>query len=173
MATNLAVIGATPGWEDVLRYWRAKHKDGRPPSRRELDPVVDVPPLTKHLILLDIAPDGYRFRLVGTAAQERLGVELTGRLFPGPRIPHPAEEKWTAAFDAVRTGVKPKLVIAMRAGLAQSRHTTIILPLVDSDGVVRTLLLGWFQLGDLGDTAQFPEVSVQEILDKGSPIAAG
>ncbi len=51
-------------WNDLYAYWKSKHRDGRPPARVDLDPVMEIPQLARSLILFDIVPEGFRYRLI-------------------------------------------------------------------------------------------------------------
>jgi len=69
---------------DLLRwlhdYWQDLLKGREMPSRTDIDPV-DIPPtLLPHLLLTEVTDDArLRYRLVGTAYRNTLGVEITGR----------------------------------------------------------------------------------------------
>src|SRR5580693_6483338 len=74
-----AQYGMEP-WQELLAYWRGKHVDGRPPARRDIDPVIDIPKLVANLMLADVLEGGYRYRLGGSAIVARHNQELTGRM---------------------------------------------------------------------------------------------
>jgi len=69
---------------DLLRwlhdYWQDLLKGREMPSRTDIDPV-DIPPtLLPHLLLTEVTDHArLRYRLVGTAYRNTLGVEITGR----------------------------------------------------------------------------------------------
>jgi hypothetical protein len=67
-------------WNELLAYWQAKHIGDRPPSRQDIDPVIDLPHLAANLLIADVTPEGYRYRLVGSAVVERHKEEMTGKL---------------------------------------------------------------------------------------------
>lgn len=63
-------------------YWR-RIADGRGmPARRDFEPL-DITDILAHIVLFDVEgdPPRFRFRLAGTAATERAGVDPTGRYF--------------------------------------------------------------------------------------------
>jgi len=62
-------------------YWSEKAGDRPMPSRRDLDPVIDIPQLTRHLWLVDVEhePLRFRFRLLGTEVVNRYGWDFTGQ----------------------------------------------------------------------------------------------
>ena len=62
-------------WQDLYSYWQSKHVDGRPPSRRDIDPPTEIPPLAASLMLIEVIPDGYHYRLGGSTLRERLGAD--------------------------------------------------------------------------------------------------
>lgn len=65
-------------------YWLSKSKEGRIPSRAQIDPL-DVPELLPSIFLVDVSwqndePD-FRFRLVGSKITEIVGSDPTGQTF--------------------------------------------------------------------------------------------
>jgi hypothetical protein len=67
-------------WEDLYGYWQSKNADGRPPARRDIDPPTEIPQLVSNLMLIDVTPAGYQYRLVGSTLRKRTGTELTASL---------------------------------------------------------------------------------------------
>jgi hypothetical protein len=67
-----------PLLQSMYRYWLDRRRDRRMPARRDLQPQ-DVPALLPHIFLVDVLPEGYRFRLVGTHIAEHVGVNATGK----------------------------------------------------------------------------------------------
>jgi len=67
-------------WRDLYFYWRDRHVDGRPPSRAEIDPPLDLPRLLPNLILYDRVDGDFRVRLAGSEIVRRGGRDATGRL---------------------------------------------------------------------------------------------
>lgn len=59
------------------------------PSRRDLDPVVEIPTLLPNLQLIEIVGNRFRFRLIGTELAYAFGRDYTGlfvdELFEGQR----------------------------------------------------------------------------------------
>ena len=70
----------TPELKKLYDYWTDKTGDRAMPSRRDLDPVIEIPELTKNIWLVDVEldPPGFRFRLVGTEVVVRYGLDFTG-----------------------------------------------------------------------------------------------
>lgn len=91
---------------DLYRYWDAIRR-GRPaPTRCDLDPS-EIGRLLRHIALLEPCPDGYRWRLMGTAIAADIGCDLTGRGFGGLVGPRSFIELLTASFDRVLTRQQP------------------------------------------------------------------
>ncbi len=72
----------------ALAYWDGKRAGRRMPSRRDLDPVLEIPALLPWLILADVLRDplDFRFRLIGSGVVERSRRNYTGKLFS--ELPH-------------------------------------------------------------------------------------
>jgi hypothetical protein len=132
-------------WKELLVYWQARHVGDRPPSRQDIDPVVDLPHLAANLLIADVVPEGYRYRLVGSAVVERHHEEMTGKLAGSSRFTQRVRSQMIEGFDAVRDQQKPRL---LKSGVtASSDHAaavTIILPLVAKTGETKMLLVGVF-----------------------------
>ena len=62
---------------DLYRYWLAKRAGRTMPSRRDLNPG-DICQLLPYLTIVDKVDGQLRYRLVGTAAVQQLGHDLTG-----------------------------------------------------------------------------------------------
>src|SRR5690349_8783685 len=64
----------------LFDYWRAKIRDGHPPSREDIDPL-DVPFVMGNMILVDVERDPWRFRyrLAGSRVTNRMGFDPTGK----------------------------------------------------------------------------------------------
>jgi hypothetical protein len=131
-------------WKELLVYWQVKHVDGRPPSRRDIDPAVDLPRLVANLLIADVVPEGYRYRLVGSAIVERHKQEMTGKLAGSSQFMQRVKPQLFENYDAVRTEQKPRLVKTGAAAADYARAETIILPLVAKTGETEMLLVGVF-----------------------------
>jgi hypothetical protein len=131
-------------WKELLVYWQAKHVDGRPPSRRDIDPAVDLPHLVANLLIADVIPEGYRYRLVGSAVVERHKQEMTGKLAGSSQFMQRVKPQLFENYDAVRTEQAPRLVKTGVAAADYARAETIILPLVARTGETEMLLVGVF-----------------------------
>jgi hypothetical protein len=132
-------------WEELLAYWRAKHVDGRPPRREDIDPAVDLPSMAANLLIADVVPEGYRYRLVGSAVVERHKEETTGKLAGSSHFLEKVRPQLLANFDAVRDDQKPRL---LKTGVSDAREqlgaVTLVLPLAATGGGTEKLLVGVF-----------------------------
>jgi hypothetical protein len=146
-------------WNELYTYWLSKHDGDRPPSRTALDPVGEIPHLVQNLILIEILPEGYRFRLEGSEVVRRSGYDLTGRMFderlydPGPLA------KWTAALNIVREQQRPVLIRSSAEHRRRAEMLVLALPLVAPGGSTEMLMLGGFYEGD------FENVQVRDPLE--------
>ena len=153
-------------WKDLLAYWQAKHVDGRPPSRQDIDPAVDMPLLAANLLIADVLPEGYRYRLVGSAVVERHKEEMTGRMAGSSHFLQLVRPQLLENFDAVRDHQKPLL---LKTGMSDARDhataVTLVLPLVAPSGETEKLLVGVFydRRFDSVDQIDFMDVSQPSI----------
>jgi len=146
-------------WKTLHRYWLLKHRDGRPPSRRDLDPLIEIPALVSNLVLLDVEGDSYRYRLVGTEVVKRAGMDMTGRMI-GLAITAPElRDQWRMALDAVAAEQKPQLFLSKMPEGVTARYVTIMLPLVASSGVTEMILIGLFFDGHVPPGKRVPGIA--------------
>jgi hypothetical protein len=131
-------------WKELQVYWQAKHVDGRPPSRQDIDPAVDLPHLVANLLIADVVPEGYRYRLVGSAVVERHKQEMTGKLAGCSQFMQRVKPQLFESYDAVRTEQKPRLLKSGVSAADYAGAETIILPLVGKSGETEMLLVGVF-----------------------------
>ena len=153
-------------WEDLYSYWQSKHAHGRAPARRDIDPPTEIPQLVANLMLIDIAPDGYQYRLVGSTLRERLGAELTGKPVGSSGQSQSIRDQWVRVLDLVRGDSKPRMLVAPRPTGATLTNMMLVLPLIDDEGKVEQLLTGAF-FSDQYFTpgAQYDEVAIREVGD--------
>ena len=132
-------------WKELLAYWQARHVEGRPPSRQDIDPAVDLPMMAANLLIADVVPEGYRYRLVGSAVVERHKEEMTGKLAGTSRFLERVRTQLLRTFDAVRDERRPRL---LKTGSSEARDrataATLVLPLVAPSGETEKLLIGVF-----------------------------
>jgi hypothetical protein len=63
---------------DLYRYWLTLRGERTMPARSDIDPA-DIRALLPYLTIVDKVDGRFRFRLVGTAAAEQFGHDLTGK----------------------------------------------------------------------------------------------
>jgi hypothetical protein len=131
-------------WKELIEYWQSKHVEGRPPGRRDIDPAIDIPRLAANLLIADVVPEGYRYRLVGSAIVERHREDMTGRLAGSSRFLQRVRENLIAIYDAVRISRQPRMMVSGRTSTGKPEAVTIVLPLVGGDGATNMLLIGVF-----------------------------
>ncbi|HEX4505694.1 MAG TPA: PAS domain-containing protein [Alphaproteobacteria bacterium] len=153
-------------WEDLYGYWRGKHADGRAPARRDIDPPTEIPQAAASLMLIDIAPDGYQYRLVGSMIRERLGAELTGKAVGSSGQSQSIRDEWVRLLDLVSGDGRPRMLVAPSTAGAALSNLILVLPLIDDAGKVEQLLAGAF-FNDQYFTpgAQYDRVTIREIGD--------
>jgi len=123
-------------------YWRKRWREGRPPSRADIDPL-DLPRLLPFMFLADVLPDAgdFRFRLVGTHIREYMRIEFTGLLVSEGFPPDFAAEVLRQWRDCVAR--RAPLMTAGDLGFVDRDHVKwqgIAMPLVAADDVVNMLL---------------------------------
>jgi hypothetical protein len=72
-------------WRELYSYWRGRQSEGRPPSRADLDPPLQIPRLLPNLMLIDATDGHFQMRLVGSEVARRAGPDPTG-LTLDPRV---------------------------------------------------------------------------------------
>jgi len=153
-------------WEDLYSYWQNKHADGRPPARRDIDPPTEIPQLAANLMLIDIAPAGYQYRLVGSLLRERLGAELTGKAVGSSGQSQSIRERWVQTLDLVRDDGRPRMLVAPGPAGATLTNMMLVLPLIDDEGKVEQILAGaFFSDQHFTPGAQYDEVIIREVGD--------
>jgi hypothetical protein len=131
-------------WKTLHRYWLLKHRNGQPPARKDLDPLIEISSLVANLVLLDPVDGSYRYRLVGTEVVKRSGMEMTGKMI-GLTITAPGmRDQWRSALDAVSETRKPQLFLSKMPEGVTARYVTLMLPLVSAAGVTEMILAGIF-----------------------------
>ena len=131
-------------WKELLDYWRAKHVEGRPPSRQDIDPAVEIPWLVANLLLADIVPGGYRYRLVGSAIVERHREDMTGKMAGTSKFLERVSDQLIANYDAVTAEQRPRIMVSGAVTTDHGGAVTMILPLVACSGETEMILVGVF-----------------------------
>ena len=146
-------------WKALHRYWLLKHQKGRPPSRKDLDPLVEIPSLVANLVLLDPVDGSYRYRLVGTEVVKRSGMEMTGKMI-GLTITLPEmRDQWRTALDGVAASQKAQLFLSRMPQGVTARYVTLMLPLVAASGETEMILVGIFFDGYMPPGKRVPGLS--------------
>jgi hypothetical protein len=141
-----AAAGSAP-WMLLYRYWLSKRVGERPPSRQDIDPPIDIPGLVKNLMLMDVTPEGYRYRLFGSEVEARHGLYMTGKLFGSSGIDVKAIDDLRRVIDQVVASQKPRVLNAEIDPAMSARNTMLILPLVSVDGQTSHIMIGSFYDG--------------------------
>ncbi len=113
-----------------FNYWNQK-RAGRPvPPRADFDPVIEIPKLLPHIILLDVKlePMDFRFRLVGSHVRQNLSRDYVGLWF-----------STLANYNSDST-IWPRHVKVAREGLPVLQRPTYIGPHRDFIAVENVLL---------------------------------
>ncbi len=131
-------------WRDLYFYWQARQRDGRPPSRADLDPPTQIPRLAPNLMLFDIVDGYFRSRLIGSEITRRAGSDNTGQRLD-PRV---LEERGIPAFVVLLQQVvdtrEPVLYSVERDSQSAFGATGLLLPLSGADGAIDMILGGMF-----------------------------
>ncbi len=134
----------------LYSYWTEKAGDRPMPSRSDLDPVIDIPELTKNIWLVDVEHDplGFRFRLIGTEVVVQYGMDFTGKRldeldFGGHRdtILRDYEETVRSKQPTYRSHM-----IEIEDTMRRLPYERILFPLSDDGETVNMLLGGGFRL---------------------------
>ena len=131
-------------WSDLYHYWRSKHVDGRPPSRGEIDPFVEIPSLLANIMLIDIEPAGYRNRLIGSSITHRVGRDSTGKRIDHELFGPTILAIWLEIMGEVSNTQHPRLVAVHIASREKASMLTLILPLVGRSGRTEMIFSGCF-----------------------------
>jgi hypothetical protein len=91
---------------DARAYWDSRLAGRSMPSRRDFDPLLEVPKLVPWMILTDVlaSPRDFRYRLIGTGVAARSRRDYTGKRFS--ELPHagPDSQIWKDRVAVVETG---------------------------------------------------------------------
>ena len=151
-------------WQDLYAYWLNRHVDERPPSRADIDPPTEIPHLAANLMIIDITPEGYRYRLVGSTLRERLGAELTGKAVGSSGQTQSIRQEWINLLDMVSADRKPRMLVAPRPTGGTLTNMMLVLPLVGAEGGVEQLLAGaFFSDHHFRPGALYDEVRIVEV----------
>jgi hypothetical protein len=147
-------------WRERLQHWLAKYVDGRPPSRDDLEPPLEILRLAHNLLLVDVLPQGLEYRLVGTNFVKRAGLGMTGMIVGGERKHARIIDQWTRTLREASPRGMARLLIARFAPHITASTVMLLLPLTASAGGIPKILGGLFVDG------QFPPGTGIEALDQ-------
>jgi len=131
-------------WKALYQYWLSKHVNGQPPSRGDLDPLIEIPRLIANLMVLDVGPEGYKYRVVGSEVVSRIGMDVTGRSIGSSFSNRAAIDIWRDALDGAVADRKPRLIFSRILDAPTAKNVVIVLPLVSTEGVTHQILAGSF-----------------------------
>jgi hypothetical protein len=151
-------------WEQLYRYWLARHVDGRPPSRAQIDPMIDLPHLASSLMLIDFRESGSAYRLVGSEVVSRYGMDSTGKLVGSSKLRDRQVIAWSNAVRAAATEGRAQLLFSYYAGANGPQTVAVLMPLApNSDGAI-TLLGGAFFGQPFPRPGAYKELTVLELV---------
>lgn len=135
-------MDADKPWLELYRYWLDKHVDGRPPSRRDLDPPVEIPSLVAGMMLIEVMGSEFKYRLVGSRVASYLAFDATGTTVGGnPWAPDTVRSEWRRMIRTACDTQRPQMAITMPAPGNHRRGFCLALPLVDEAGATEQVLI--------------------------------
>ena len=135
-------MDADKPWLELYRYWLDKHVDGKPPARRDLDPLVEIPSLVAWMMLIDVADGDFKYRLVGSQVASYLSFNATGTVVGGTAwAPEKVRSEWRRMIVTVRDTQRPQMAITMPAPGNQRRGFCLALPLVGGAGTTEQVMI--------------------------------
>ncbi len=134
----------------LLAFWVASRSGGRPPARSDIDPRALGPDVLPQIVMFDcLERDGRpdcRYRLVGTALVDRLGLDPTGRFMSEVMTdPFYAEQLIRMTHLPLATGwpvYSAGVHVARDAGLPQRSTRRLSMPMQPLPDGTRIVLAG-------------------------------
>jgi hypothetical protein len=152
---------ATQPWEELYRYWLDRHADGKPPTRAAIDPMIDLRHLAPNLILIDITPGRFEYRLVGSQVVRHFGVDHTGKPVGTSGVDKTQLDAWSQTVRYVASEGKPFMLASHYPEAAKAKVVALLLPLTaDGDGA-RKLFGATFFDQAFPDVAAYPELPLK------------
>ena len=149
-------------WEELYRYWLARHADGKPPTRARIDPMIDLRRIASNLMLIDVLPGHCEYRLVGSQLVGHYG-DHTGRTV-GDSIPDDAlVTAWRDAVDYVASQEKPVMLASHYPGADRAKGLALLLPLTPEADGGRKLFGAIFFDQPVPDVAAYPDLPLKRI----------
>lgn len=150
-----------PLWEQLYRYWMAKHIGGQPPKRADIDPMIDLPHMASNLIVIEIRPEGAEYRLVGSQVVSHFGADQTGKRVGDSNVDPIQLSAWRDAVEATARERKPHMLVSFYPNAEKTKTIALLMPLApDSDGAVKLLAATFFG-------GPFPDLSAYNCLSAG------
>jgi hypothetical protein len=156
------IFSAEPAhrWKELYRYWRGKHVGSRPPSRRDIDPLTEIPTLVSSLALIEAESDGFRYRLVGATIVDQANMEMTARRVGESSFKPHIAATWADALRGVVADRQPRLVTGEFAFPTEAFFKGLMLPLLEKSDDHTTILLGSFTQGFYEPGVQVDKLTV-------------
>jgi hypothetical protein len=141
-------------WRDLYAYWRDCRVDGRPPTRADIDPPIEIPHLVPNLMIIDIEEGGFRVRLAGSELTRRAGYDGTGNRLDPVRMPERGAQTFVELVAKVAATGAPVLYSVSRSQQSAAGAIALLLPLFDQAGQTHKILGGvFYEPGSRPDTA--------------------
>lgn len=150
-----------PPWEELYRYWLARHADGKPPTRSAIDPMIDLHHMASNLIVIDVFPGHADYRLVGSQVVRHFGVDHTGKSVGTSGVDKTQLHAWSDAVAYVVAEGEPFMLASHYPGVGRAKVVALLLPLSpDGDGA-RKLFGATFFDQPFPDVAAYPELPLK------------
>ena len=131
-------------WRDLYFYWRDRHVDGRPPSRADIDPPLDIPRLLPNLILYDRVDNDFRVKLAGSEVVRRGGRDATGRKLTQDMASYDGMITLIEFLGRIFETATPVIYSVARSDAGAFGAIGILMPLCAADGAVEMVMGGVF-----------------------------
>jgi hypothetical protein len=154
----------SPPWEELYRYWLDRHAGGKPPTRAAIDPMIDLSHMASNLIVIDVFPARFEYRLVGSQVVRHFGVDHTGKNVGTSGIDKAQSEAWSRTVQYVGNQEKPFMLAAHYPGAATAKTIGLLLPLAPDDDGARKLLGATFFDQPFPDVSGLPDLPLQLVV---------
>jgi len=131
------------GFKRLIDYWRSKHRGGKLPARRDIEPA-DLKPILAQLLLIEVLrePLDFRYRLAGTLSYDIFGYDLTGRRVRDIEPAAWSEMVWQSLATIVQSGEPHFVRLDFETPEGNRRSYRVVrLPLADDGQTVDCILL--------------------------------
>jgi hypothetical protein len=168
IATSL-LAPRPPDWRALAAYWRSKCIDGRPPSRRDIDPPIEIPRLTQYLFLIDVDGARFRYRLVGSDIVRWARRNVTGCRVEEDNMDPVEFGSWMRALLRVANTQTPLLGVSKPIETRYRPLILLILPLVDRDGATEMIFGGVFPPVDAKFRSEIEHIRMSGMVEYAIP----